>query len=124
MRRLYLQIYATFVAILLIFLVLVGSAWAFLPDNVWQRRLDGVGALIGEILIPPEQTAAELRATLERVTTLFPTQITVRSATGEILAIVGEPLPAPPSRRFGGSRAEMLGHRSTMTIELPMDAGS
>ena len=47
MRRLYLQIYATFVAILLIFLVLVGSAWAFLPDNVWQRRLDGVGALIG-----------------------------------------------------------------------------
>ena len=60
MRRLYLQIYATFVAIFLIFVLLAGSAWAFLPDNIWQQRLDGVGALIGELLIPPEQTPSEL----------------------------------------------------------------
>ena len=119
MRRLYLQIYATFVAILLIFVLLIGSVWTFLPDNIWQQRLDGVGALIGEILIPPEQTTTELLAILERVTAVFSAQITVRNAAGEVLASTGEPLPAPSLRRFGGGRAEMQGHRSAMAIELP-----
>ncbi len=119
MRRLYLQIYATFVAIFMIFVLLAGSAWAFLPDNIWQQRLDGVGALIGELLIPPEQTPSELQAAIDRVTSVFSARITVRSAAGAILASTGEPLPTPSLRRFGGSRAEMRGHRAAMEIELP-----
>ena len=51
MRRLYLQIYGTFVAILLLFLLLLAVAWAFVPAGAWQQTVDGAGAVIGELVI-------------------------------------------------------------------------
>ena len=56
MRRLYLQIYVAFVVVLLIFLVLVTVAWAFMPTDAWQQRLESAGAVIGELIIPPTQS--------------------------------------------------------------------
>jgi signal transduction histidine kinase len=119
MRRLYLQIYATFVAILLIFLLLTGIAWTLLPDGGWQQRLDGVGAVIGELVLPPEQSQAELEAAVDRIATLFSARVTVGSATGEVLAAAGEPLPIPSSRGRGIGFNETRTTRSVVGVPLP-----
>ncbi len=120
MRRLYLQIYATFVAVLLIFLVLGSIAWAFMPTSAWQRRLESAGAVIGELLIPPTQSPDELQATVDRLAALLPADVTIRGASGELLAAAGEPLPLRSSRWRGGDGASMhTSYRTAMAIVLP-----
>ena len=121
MRRLYLQIYVAFVVVLLIFLVLVAVAWAFMPTNAWQQRLESAGAVIGELIIPPTQSPDELQATVDRLATLLPANVTVRGAAGELLAFAGDPIPAPSSRGPGVTRTSTRGSRSALAILLPDD---
>ena len=115
MRRLYLQIYVAFVVVLLIFLVLVAVTWAFMPTSAWQQRLESAGAVIGELIIPPTQSPDELQATVDRLATLLPANVTVRGAAGELLAFAGDPIPAPSSRGPGVTR--------TSTRGVPVGAG-
>ncbi|MFQ5995569.1 MAG: sensor histidine kinase [Acidiferrobacterales bacterium] len=96
MRRLYLQVYLTSVGILVIFIVLASITWALIPSGAWHRPIDGVGALFGELLPPPDRPRAELQARVERLAQLLPALVTVRAPNGELLAAAGEPLPAPP----------------------------
>ncbi len=119
MRRLYLQIYVAFVVVLLIFLVLVAVAWAFMPTNAWQQRLESAGAVIGELIIPPTQSPDELQATVDRLATLLPANVTVRGAAGELLAFAGDALPAPSSRGPGVAWTSTRGSRSALAILLP-----
>ena len=120
MRRLYLQIYLTFVGVLLIFLVLGAIAWALMPTGMWQQRFESTGAVIGELLIPPTQTPEELQSTVDRLAELLPADVTVRGADGELLAAAGEPLPLQVSRRRGmGERGIAGGSRSAAAILLP-----
>ena len=119
MRRLYLQIYATFVGVLLIFLILVAIAWAFLPINASQRPLNGVAAVIGELIIPPEQSRDQLQVTVDRLATLLPASVTVRSATGELLASAGDPLPLPSPRWRGNNQVRAGGPGATAAMLLP-----
>jgi len=50
-RRLYLKIYAAFIGILLVFGVLLTAAWWLLAiDNQENRTLEGMGAVLGEVL--------------------------------------------------------------------------
>ncbi|MFQ5936983.1 MAG: hypothetical protein ACE5LB_11320, partial [Acidiferrobacterales bacterium] len=51
MRKLYLQIYLTFVGILLLFGVLLSVTWALLPTGSWHRPLEGMGAVVAELLV-------------------------------------------------------------------------
>jgi len=121
MRRLYLQIYATFVAVLLLILILGAIAWQLLPTNAWQQRLDGTGAVIGELLIPPSLSATELQARVDQMALLIPARVTVRSRTGELLAWAGDPLPAPQAGRGQSDRSSLRGSRSAVSIQLPDD---
>ncbi len=98
MRRLYLQIYLAFVGILLLFGVLVSIAWWLIPSDDQDRRpLDGMGALLGEVLPAPGRPRPELQAELDRLARQFNADITLRASDGGLLAHAGEALPAAPS---------------------------
>ena len=100
MRRLYLQIYLTFVGVLLLFGLLVSIAWWLIPsDDRDGRSLDGMAALLGEVLPPPGNPMAELQAKLDRLARQFKADVTVRASDGGLLAHAGEPLPAAPRGR-------------------------
>ena len=53
-RRLYLQIYLTFVGILVLFCVLLSLAWMFVPHGAEElRAFEGAEAVLGELLPGP-----------------------------------------------------------------------
>ena len=82
MRRLYLQIYVTFLGILLLFGVLVSMAWAPAPNALPRSVVccwTAWGPLLGEFLPGPERPVAELQAAVERLGQLFPAHFTVRA---------------------------------------------
>lgn len=104
MRRLYLQIYLTFVGVLLLFGLLVSIAWWLIPsDDQDGRSLDGMAALLGEVLPPPGSPMPELQAKVDRLARQFNADVTLRAADGALLAHAGEPLAAaPPGRTASG----------------------
>lgn len=116
MRRLYLQIYATFIAILVIFLVLLAVAWTLAPSDSSRQTLDGIGAVIGELLIPIEQNPAQLQATVDHIARLLPAKVTVRSENGSLLAYAGQALELTASKEHADSRGRGPG---TATLQLP-----
>ena len=102
MRRLYLQVYVAFLAILLVFAVLVAAAWhhgALAAQD--QDTLDGAAVLIAERLpsgVPPadqQRALGALAATLRLNLSLW-------SEDGQPLAAVGERLPFPRARLQSG----------------------
>jgi signal transduction histidine kinase len=120
MRRLYLQIYLTFVGILLLFGVLVVIAHSLSTTDAqpW-RTLDGLGALLGELLPGSERPVDELQAAVERLGQWFPVHLTVRGADGALLAAVGVPLPAPPSTWTKSGWLPARGAGPTIAVVLP-----
>jgi len=102
MRRLYLQIYVTFVGILLVFGALVSVAWWLTPGDGQDRgSLDGVGALVAEVLPAAGRPPAELAEKVSRMAQQFNADITVRAHDGTLLASAGDALPAVPADRTG-----------------------
>lgn len=101
MRRLYLQIYLTFLGILLLFGLLLSVAFYLRPSDPNDRRsLDGIATLLSEVLPAPEHPLNELEAQVARFGQLFPIQISVRSEDGALLAATRDPLPAPPAEQI------------------------
>ena len=102
MRRLYLQIYVAFVAILFLFAILAGVAWhhgglAFQD----QESLDGAAALVSERL-PPGGAPAEQDTALRSLASTLRLDLTLWSADGKRLAWAGERLPFPGDRARSG----------------------
>ena len=120
MRRLYLQIYAAFLGILLLFGVFVSLVWFLAaPAMQGQRMLNGMGALLGELLPAAHRPQEELQATVERLASLFPARLTVRGAQGAVLATVGEALPAPPPHWTHSGWLHARGAGPTVAFLLP-----
>ena len=100
MRRLYLQIYLAFLGILLLFGGLVTVASLLIPLHPQEHLLlDGMGAVLSELLPGPQRPVHELQAAVEHLRRLLPIDLAVHSADGALLAAVGPPLPAPPPER-------------------------
>ncbi|MEE8291122.1 MAG: HAMP domain-containing protein, partial [Candidatus Tectomicrobia bacterium] len=119
MRRLYLQIYVAFLGILLLFGVLVSIAWLLIPTNPQHHlTLDGIGAVLGELLPGPDRPVDELQAALARLGNFFPAHLTVRGADGVLLAVVGSPLPAPPSDQTQSGWMRSRGAGPTIALLL------
>ena len=118
MRRLYLQIYVTFLGILLLFGVLVCIASLLIPVHP-QDHLAGLGVVLSELLPGPDRPVAELQAAVQHLGQLLPIHLAVRSPDGTLLAAVGPPLPAPPpeQRAHGWMRARGAG--PTVALSLP-----
>lgn len=117
MRRLYVQIYGTLVASLLLFGVLSWLAWMGIrPDDEEQRFLDRGAAILAAALPGTGQPEAELQAALTRLTEGLEGNATLRDPAGRLLASVGRPLPAPDadeaqSHEFHGAGGRGLAFR-------------
>jgi signal transduction histidine kinase len=120
MRRLFLQIYVAIVGILILFGLLSAMGFLLLAPALQNMSwFDGVGALVGDVLPGPERPKEELQAALERFGKHLPADINIRGADGELLAKVGQELPAPrPGRSWSGwSHAQRGG--PTVLFRLP-----
>ena len=102
MRRLYLQVYVAFLAILLVFSVLVAVAWhhgALAAQD--QDTLDGAAVLIADRL-PSGAAPAEQERALGALAATLRLNLSLWSADGRPLAAVGERLPFPGARTQSG----------------------
>ncbi len=119
MRRLYLQIYAAFVVILIVFLLLMSMTWWLLRDREDRLALDGLALLVSEVV--PTQTASrgEIEAAINKLSNMFSARITLRGEDGAILAHAGEALPAPQSDQKGSGVHHLRGIGPVATLRLP-----
>ena len=96
MRRLYLQIYLTIVAILLIVMVTVGALGRFAFD---AERFDEMLAVAGELAVnvlpPPDAPRASQQEAIERMHARLRIDLALYSHDGVLLAAAGRPLPPP-----------------------------
>jgi signal transduction histidine kinase len=117
MRRLYLQIYLTFLGVLLLFGLLVALAWWLVPgDGQNTRSLDGIALLLGDALpVEPHRAADKLA----QLATAFDADLNLRAADGALLAAAGAllPTPAPEPGRSRWLRGRGAG--PTFTFKLP-----
>jgi signal transduction histidine kinase len=97
MRRLYLQVYVAFVAILAVFAALTAALWHLrgggAPD---QQMLEGAAAVVAERLLSGSR--AEQEASLRALAAPLRLNLSLWSAEGQALASAGEPLPFPGRR--------------------------
>jgi len=100
MRRLYLQVYLAFVAILLLFGVLISVVWWLLPADIQTRGfLDGMSAVLSELLPAPERPLEELQRKVDWLGARFEADVAVRAPDGRLVVHSGTALPVPPLER-------------------------
>ena len=120
MRRLYLQIYLSFVGILVLFGILAGVGLVLVAPTLQNVTLfDGLGGLMGEILPSPDRPASELQKAIERIGRHVPADINVRGPDGALLASVGETLVAPPPGRDRSGWLRAYGRGPVAAFRLP-----
>jgi signal transduction histidine kinase len=98
MRRLYLQIYFAFVAIIFVFAAVAATVWHLRdPRPEDQQMLDDMAALVAERL--PSGSAAEQQASLRALASRLRLNLTLWDHEGRLLAADGERLPFPGRER-------------------------
>jgi len=104
MRRLYLHLYLTVAAILLLFGVLAAVGWGLGHPTLHEGPfLQDVGAVAGELLPGPQRPTHELQEKLERLShALHPEAVAVYTPDGSLLAWVGAPVPLGTHRHSFG----------------------
>ena len=118
MRHLYLQIYAAFIVILIVFVLLMSMAWWLLRDRDDRFALDGLALLVSEVI--PAQTASrgETEAAINKLSDTFAARITLRDRDGSLLAHAGEILPAPPPDQQTSGMRHLRGIGPVATLRL------
>ena len=123
-RRLYLQIYLSFVAIALLLLVATASLWAWHMRSEYASvppSLVGVAELVGERLPPADQSKSALEKVLRVEAERLGLQITAWGADGEHLVSTGVRLPAPPFD--AGGAVWIRGRRALRGIAVRLGDG-
>jgi len=120
MQRLYLQIYLSFVAILLVFGVLLAIAWWLGPsDREDHFPFEATADLLGEVLPPPTDSVASLQASIDRLGERFRVDVTLRGADGALLASYGDPLLAPkPAARAWNTFTRQVVRLYSVTVDF------
>ncbi|MFI5314561.1 MAG: ATP-binding protein [Myxococcota bacterium] len=105
MRRLYLQIYLTVLAIVLVFAVLLATSWSlFGPSRAEQQRFVATAAnVLARSLPPADAPAASQQAAVAELARDLDARLTLRDASGSLLGHVGDELPAPSSELLEGT---------------------
>ncbi len=120
MRRLYLQIYLSFVGILVLFGVLAGVGLVLVAPTLQNVTLfDGLGSMMGEILPGPDRPVSELQEAIDRFGKHLPADINIRGTNGALLASVGETLAAPPPGREKSGWLRAYGRGPVAAFRLP-----
>ena len=92
MKRLYLQIYATLMAVLAIFALLWSWLWASSMSPHEERMFEGIGRVAGLALPPPDAPPAALEDALAEVSAALLSDVSVYGADGALLGRVGTPV--------------------------------
>ena len=120
MRRLYLQIYLTFLGIIVLFAALAAFAWWSTHDESENTQLlRGIGGILSEVLPPPHAPAEDIQSALERLGKRFDARITLRTPDGRLIGSHGKPLPPPPPGRRHSGWMRGPGPGPTFAISLP-----
>lgn len=120
MRRLYLQIYLTFLGIIVVFAALAALAWWSTHDEPENTHLlRGIGAILSEVLPPPHSPPEEINSALKRLGERFDARITLRTPEGRLIGAHGDPLPPPPPGRRRSGWIRGPGRGPTFAIALP-----
>jgi signal transduction histidine kinase len=120
MHRLYLQIYLSFVGILVLFAILAGIGLVLVAPTLQNVSLfDSLGNMMSEILPGPDQPVSELQKAIERFGKHLPADINVRGPDGALLASVGETLVAPQPGRERSGWLRAYGRGPVAAFRLP-----
>ncbi len=118
MRRLYLQIYAAFIGIVVLFGVLSALTWWLTDDRPGGREWrDGIVYIAARLLPPSDASPDAVDRALQEIHDRFGVDVTLRAADGRPLAAVGRPLPAlDPARARQGWVRDRHGWRLTLAL--------
>jgi signal transduction histidine kinase len=115
MKRLYLQIYATLVAVIALFALLWSWLWAAAMSPHEQRMFEGIGRVAALALPPPDAPPEALQGALAGIADALLSDVSVYEAGGRLAGHVGA---AVPWRDDGdGMRHER--HSYVIQIRLP-----
>src|SRR5215831_9301198 len=101
MRRLYLQVYLTIVASLVLVVLTAGLLWHFFAGfGPFGQQFEVAGEVIAEFVPAANAPAAAQQQAIDRLAERLGADLALFSRTNEPLAAAGRPLPAPS--RSGG----------------------
>src|SRR5437868_5176518 len=96
MRRLYLQVYLTFVASLLLVVLTAGGLWRFIAGvPSLDQTVEAVSEVMAQQVAPADAPRAVQQWTLERLSAKFGTHVALFDSSGQRIAGAGEVVPAP-----------------------------
>jgi len=119
MRRLYLQVYLTIVASLVLVVLTAGLLWHFVAGvGPFGPQFEVAGEVIAELVPPANAPAQAQQQAIDRLAERLGADLALFSLTNETVAAAGRPLP-PPSRngRSGGWMRTAAG--PAVSIPLP-----
>ncbi len=119
MRRLYLQVYLTIVASLVLVVLTAGLLWHFIGGvGPFGPQFEVVGEVIAELVPPANAPAQAQQQAIDRLAERLGADLALFSLTNEPLAAAGRPLPAPSrSGRSGGWMPTAAG--PAVSVPLP-----
>ena len=124
MRRLYLQVYLTIVASLILVVITAGLLWHFGTTfrPFARQQFEVAGEIIAELVPPVDASPQAQQEAIERLAERIGTDLALFSRTNERLASAGRRLPAPGrsgqtggwwhASRRGHARARSCSRRS------------
>ena len=96
MRRLYLQVYLTIVASLVLVVLTAGLLWHFVAGvGPFGPQFEVAGEVIAELVPPANAPAQTQQQAINRLAERLGADLALFSRTNEPLAAAGRPLPAP-----------------------------
>lgn len=117
-RRLYLQVYLTIVASLILVVLAAGVLSRFLAVTPpFDQRFENVGRLIAETMPAAAAGKEAQQRTIDRLALRLKIDIALFDAAGQRIAAAGPPVPPPDHRGAGGWRLGFNG--PLLSIPLP-----
>jgi len=119
MRRLYLQIYLTIIAILMIFALAVGAVWRFATDDSqFEETLQFVTEVATRSLPPPGTPRFQIQRTLNQLHRRLRADFALYGQRGGLIAQAGLPLPPIRMHHHDPGRLQRLGRAPIWLVPL------
>lgn len=120
MRRLYVQIYLTVLGVVVLMGLTLPLVWWLVPQpETHQKTLDGVSALLADLLPAPDEPPEALEATLQRMSEQLNMNLSVRDVSGKLLAAVGEAPSKLDPKKLARGWMRTRGGRTEAALRLP-----
>src|SRR5262245_56917618 len=118
MRRLYLQVYLTIVASLVLVVLTAGFVWHFVAGvGPFGPQFEVAGEVIAELVPPANAPAQAQQQAIDRLAARLGADLALFGRANEPLAAAGRPLPAPSGNGHSGWMRTAAG--PAVSIPLP-----